>query len=166
MNKESKIVKVAEYIIDNKATVASCAKHFNCSVSTIKKYINNDGNLKDIDLELYKKVKEVQKEIETLKEEIRKKENELALKRETNNKIAGELKVISDSIANLDKDQEKIEEEIKQNQEAKKTAVEIMQKQLTNLTLFEPQESTVKLNSYITGKEVEKAYDFLTKRLN
>lgn len=64
MNKESKIVKVAEYIIDNKATVASCAKHFDCSVSTIKKYINNDGNLKDIDLELYKKVKEVQKEIE------------------------------------------------------------------------------------------------------
>ncbi len=111
-------------------------------------------------------LKEVQKEIETLKEEIRKKENELALKRETNNKIAGELKVISDSIANLDKDQEKIEEEIKQNQEAKKTAVEIMQTQLTNLTLFEPKESTVKLNSYITGKEVEKAYDFLTKRLN
>ena len=111
-------------------------------------------------------LKDVQKEIETLKEEIRKKENELALKRETNNQIAGELKVISDSIANLDKDQQKIEEEIKQNQEAKKKAVEIMQKQLTNLTLYEPKESTVKLNNYITGKEVEKAYDFLTKRLN
>ena len=111
-------------------------------------------------------LKDVQKEIETLKEEIRKKENELASKRETNNQIVGELKVISDSIANLDKDQQKIEEEIKQNQEAKKKAVEIMQKQLTNLTLYEPKESTVKLNNYITGKEVEKAYDFLTKRLN
>lgn len=58
--KEKKILEVAKYIIENKATIEMTANHFNMSISSIKKYINNDDNLKSIDIEIYNEVKKVQ----------------------------------------------------------------------------------------------------------
>lgn len=55
---------VANYIIDNKATINETAGAFGKSVSSIKKYINDADKLRRVDFELYLKVKEVQKVIE------------------------------------------------------------------------------------------------------
>ena len=63
-DKRDLIIKIANYIIDNMATIDEVSKKFNKSVSSIKKYINDDSNLKSIDILLYNKVKKVQKEIE------------------------------------------------------------------------------------------------------
>lgn len=60
---ELKIKQAALYIIKNKATIEDTANHFNCSISTIKKWINNDDKLKAIDEDLYNKVKKVQLEV-------------------------------------------------------------------------------------------------------
>ena len=62
-NLELKIKKAAVYIIENNATISQTADHLNVSVSTIKKWINNDDKLKSIDENLYNKVKKVQDEI-------------------------------------------------------------------------------------------------------
>lgn len=59
-NMEEKIIAVANYIVDNKATIIKTAEHFNMSSSSIKKYINNKDKLPSIDIELFKKVKEAQ----------------------------------------------------------------------------------------------------------
>lgn len=64
--KEKKILEVAKYIIQNKATIEQTANHFEMSTSSIKKYINNKENLQSIDIELYNAVKEVQKELENI----------------------------------------------------------------------------------------------------
>ena len=57
-NMEEKIRVVANYIVDNKATIIKTAEHFNMSPSSIKKYINSKDKLQSIDIELFKKVKE------------------------------------------------------------------------------------------------------------
>lgn len=59
-NMEEKIIAVANYIVDNNATIIQTAEHFNMSPSSIKKYINSKDKLQSIDIELFKKVKEVQ----------------------------------------------------------------------------------------------------------
>ena len=59
-NMEEKIISVANYIIENKATIIQTAEHFNMSPSSIKKYINSKDKLPSIDIELFKKVKETQ----------------------------------------------------------------------------------------------------------
>lgn len=64
--KEKKILEVAKYIIQNKATIEQTANYFEMSTSSIKKYINNKDNLQSIDIELYNAVKEVQKELENI----------------------------------------------------------------------------------------------------
>lgn len=58
------IKQVANYIINNRATINETAGAFGKSVSSIKKYINDVDKLQRIDFELYLKVKEVQKIIE------------------------------------------------------------------------------------------------------
>lgn len=58
------IKQVANYIINNRATINETAGAFGKSVSSIKKYINDADKLQRIDFELYLKVKEVQKIIE------------------------------------------------------------------------------------------------------
>ena len=59
-NMEERIIAVANYIVDNKATIIKTAEHFNMSPSSIKKYINSKDKLQSIDIELFKKVKEAQ----------------------------------------------------------------------------------------------------------
>ena len=54
------IKQVANYIINNRATINETAGAFGKSVSSIKKYINDADKLQRIDFELYQKVKEVQ----------------------------------------------------------------------------------------------------------
>ena len=44
-NMEEKIITVANYIVDNKATIIKTAEHFNMSTSSIKKYINGKDKL-------------------------------------------------------------------------------------------------------------------------
>lgn len=44
-NMEEKIIAVANYIVDNKATIIQTAEHFNMSPSSIKKYINSKERL-------------------------------------------------------------------------------------------------------------------------
>lgn len=61
--KQIKILKVAKYIIQYKATIQMAADEFKCSISSIKKYINDENNLKKIDEKLYNEVKRVQNEI-------------------------------------------------------------------------------------------------------
>lgn len=58
------IKQVANYIVNNRATINEMAGAFGKSVSSIKKYINDADKLQRIDFELYLKVKEVQKVIE------------------------------------------------------------------------------------------------------
>ena len=58
------IKQVANYIINNRATINETAGAFGKSVSGIKKYINDADKLQRIDFELYQKVKEVQKIVE------------------------------------------------------------------------------------------------------
>lgn len=58
------IKQVANYIINNRATINETTGAFGKSVSSIKKYINDADKLQRIDFELYLKVKEVQKVIE------------------------------------------------------------------------------------------------------
>lgn len=59
-NMEEKVRAVANYIVDNKATIIQTAEHFSMSTSSIKKYINGKDKLQSIDVELFKKVKETQ----------------------------------------------------------------------------------------------------------
>ena len=59
-NMEERIIAVANYIVDNNATIIQTAEHFNMSPSSIKKYINSKDKLQSIDIELFKKVKEAQ----------------------------------------------------------------------------------------------------------
>ena len=66
IERQRKILEVAKFIIENKATINMAAQQFNLSTSSIKKYINNLENLQSIDMEIYKEVKEVQKEIESI----------------------------------------------------------------------------------------------------
>ena len=54
---EYRVLEIAQYIIDNNATVRSTAKVFNVSKSTVHKDVAE--RLKDIDVSLYKKVREV-----------------------------------------------------------------------------------------------------------
>ncbi len=61
---ENKIIKAANYIINNKATISECANYLGISISSVKKYINDNDKLQALNKELYDKVKEVQKEIE------------------------------------------------------------------------------------------------------
>lgn len=58
------IIEVANYIIQNRATIANASNHFQKSISSIKKYINDSDKLQAIDYNLYLQVKKVQKEIE------------------------------------------------------------------------------------------------------
>lgn len=68
MNNEKrlKILEVARYIIQNKATISKCAEHFNCSERTIQLYINSENGLISIDEELYNSVKQVQNSLESI----------------------------------------------------------------------------------------------------
>ena len=61
--KQEKILEIAKYIIKNKATVQVTADHFKLSISSIKKYINDDDKLKSIDYDIYEAVKKVQEEL-------------------------------------------------------------------------------------------------------
>lgn len=60
-NTDLKVLEVAKYLIENKATIQKVADHFEVSISTIKKYINE--KLPFIDKEVYNAVKKVQNEI-------------------------------------------------------------------------------------------------------
>ena len=62
MEKKQKVLEVAKFIIEKSATISMTADHFGMSTSSIKKYINND--LKEIDEDIYNKVKLVQKNLE------------------------------------------------------------------------------------------------------
>ena len=62
MEKKTKVLEVAKFIIEKTATIQMTADHFGMSTSSIKKYINND--LKEIDEDIYNKVKIVQKNLE------------------------------------------------------------------------------------------------------
>ena len=64
MEKRTKVLEVAKYIIEKTATIKMTADHFGMSTSSIKKYINND--LKEIDEDIYNKVKIVQSNLEEL----------------------------------------------------------------------------------------------------
>ena len=64
--RQKKILEVAKYIIANKATIAMTADYFGLSVSSIKKYINDQDKLKAIDFEIYNEVKKVQNELENI----------------------------------------------------------------------------------------------------
>lgn len=64
MPKEKKILIVAKYIIENEATVKETALYFGISISSIKKYINDDCNLKNINENIYLAVKEVQDKLQ------------------------------------------------------------------------------------------------------
>ena len=66
IERQRKILEVAKYIIENKATINMTAEHFNLSTSSIKKYINNPENLQSIDMNIYNAVKETQQEIEAI----------------------------------------------------------------------------------------------------
>jgi|GEM_PF-1677526 len=61
--KNQKILEVAKFIIENKATIDVTANNFNLSSSSIKKYINDDNKLKKIDIDIYNSVKKVQEEL-------------------------------------------------------------------------------------------------------
>lgn len=63
LTKNEKIITVAKYIINNKATINTVADYYDISTSCVKKYINDDSNLKSIDPLLYEKVKVVQQGI-------------------------------------------------------------------------------------------------------
>lgn len=60
-DKQKKILDVAKYIIENRATIADTAQRFEMSISSIKKYINNELPL--IDKEIYDDVKKIQEVI-------------------------------------------------------------------------------------------------------
>lgn len=62
MEKKTKVLEVAKYIIEKTATVQMTADHFGVSPRTIQNYINKD--LKDIDKDIYSKVKLVQNNLE------------------------------------------------------------------------------------------------------
>lgn len=59
--KEQKVLAVAKYIIENKATIAVTAKKFDLSISSVKKYINQELPL--IDIDIYEAVKKTQNEL-------------------------------------------------------------------------------------------------------
>lgn len=59
-NMREKIIEVANFIIENKATMEETAVYAKRSISSIKKYINDDDKLKSISPELYENVKKVQ----------------------------------------------------------------------------------------------------------
>ena len=61
MEKRTKVLEVAKFIIENTATIQMTADHFGMSTSSIKKYINND--LKAIDESTYNSVKIVQQNL-------------------------------------------------------------------------------------------------------
>lgn len=61
--KEKKILEVAKYIVENKATKEMVAEKFNISKSSIKNYINGKDNLQKINYELYLLVKNTQEEL-------------------------------------------------------------------------------------------------------
>lgn len=61
--REKKILEIAKYIISNKATIQMAADKFGISTSSVKKYINDDKNLKSIDYSAYVAVKETQKDL-------------------------------------------------------------------------------------------------------
>ena len=64
MEKKTKVLEVAKYIIENSAPIKKTAEHFAMSTSSIKKYINND--LKNIDEDVYNRVKLVQSNLEEI----------------------------------------------------------------------------------------------------
>lgn len=66
IERQRKILEVAKYIIENKATINMVSEHFKLSPSSIKKYINNQENLQSIDMNIYNAVKETQQEIEAI----------------------------------------------------------------------------------------------------
>jgi hypothetical protein len=61
MDKRTKVLEVAKFIIEKTATIKMTADHFGMSTSSIKKYINND--LKEIDESIYNNVKIVQQNL-------------------------------------------------------------------------------------------------------
>ncbi len=56
-NLESRVIKLAEYMINKKSTVRAAAKHFGISKSTVHKDVSQ--RLKYINASLYKNVKEI-----------------------------------------------------------------------------------------------------------
>ena len=56
-NVEERACELAEYIIENRATVRAAAKRFGISKSTVHKDVTE--RLRDIDLSLYSKVREI-----------------------------------------------------------------------------------------------------------
>lgn len=57
---EKKIIEIAKYIIEYKATINEAAEYFNMSSSSIKKYINNPDKLQSINKGMYDAVKAIQ----------------------------------------------------------------------------------------------------------
>ena len=54
---EQRAIKCAEYIIATGCTIRACSAHFNVSKSTVHKDVTE--RLKDIDVELYERTKDV-----------------------------------------------------------------------------------------------------------
>lgn len=65
--KKKKILEVAKYVIENRTTNEETAEHFGISISTVKKYINNRENLQSIDIDIYNLVKDIQKDIQKIR---------------------------------------------------------------------------------------------------
>ena len=57
MNHESRIIKMAKFILENETTLRATAKEFNIPKSTVHHDLTN--KLKNIDMFLYKEVKEL-----------------------------------------------------------------------------------------------------------
>ncbi len=65
-----KIIEIANYIIENKATNQEAASHFGLAKDTVKKYMNRQDGLISIDYDLYLKVKKVKEEMVNLSKQI------------------------------------------------------------------------------------------------
>ena len=63
---QKKILEIAKYMLENKATISMTAEHFHLSVSSIKKYINDPDKLPAIDIDLYKQIKLMQEELQQI----------------------------------------------------------------------------------------------------
>lgn len=62
-SREKLILEVGKYIVEHNATIEQTSINFNRSTSSIKKYINDPGNLQKIDMELYNEVKKIQSKL-------------------------------------------------------------------------------------------------------
>lgn len=54
---DDRVLKIAEYIVENKCTIRACAKHFGMAKSTV--HLDLKNRLKALDMELYLKIRKI-----------------------------------------------------------------------------------------------------------